>query len=70
MKPQSALVRTQCGVELHTIAAVDLDLILVVFPHDAELNDAFGDRGNFEGGLVLWVLLKEGGIFKGGDEFC
>lgn len=43
MEPQAALVRAQRGVELHSVAAVDLQSALVIFPHDAELDDALGD---------------------------
>ena len=46
VESQSSLVRTQCTVELDSVAAVDLYLVLVVFPDNAELDDAFGDRGD------------------------
>jgi len=49
METQAALVGADRGVELHAEAAVDLDLALVVYPRDAEhdqalrLNDAVDD---------------------------
>lgn len=68
MESKTALVWAQGRIELHTIATVHLDLILVVFPDDAELDDSLGDGSHLEGSLVLRVLLEEGGIFEGGDE--
>lgn len=65
MESQSSLVGAQRGVELHTVAAVDLRLVLVVFPDDAELDDALGDGDDLEGGLVFGFLLEEGGVFEG-----
>lgn len=65
MEAETALVRSQGGVELHTVAAVDLQLAFVIFPHDAELDDALWDGGNFERGLVFGVFLEKGGVFEG-----
>ena len=59
MEAQSALVRAKSRVELHAVAAVDLQTATVVFPHDAELKYALGDGANLEGGAVLGMLLKE-----------
>jgi len=59
MEPQPTLVWPQCRVELHTVSAIDLDSTLVIFPGDSELDDPFGDRGNFESGLVFRILLEE-----------
>lgn len=70
MQAKTALVRTKGGVELDTEAAVDLELTLVIFPDDAEVNDALGDSGDLESGAVFGVLLKEGGVLEGGGEFC
>ena len=64
VESQTAFVRTQGGIELHSIATVDLNLALVVFPDDAKLNDPFGDGGNLEGGSVLGILLEQRGIFE------
>ena len=69
MKPQPAFIGPQHRVELHAIAAIDLNLIFVIFPYNPELDDAFGDGADFEGCLVFWVFLKEGGVLEGGDEF-
>lgn len=68
VKSQTALVRAQSRVELYAVTTVDLDLVLVVFPYHAKLDDSFRDSGNFEGGLKFWVLLEKGGIFKRGGE--
>jgi hypothetical protein len=68
MESQSSLVRAQGRVKLHTVSAVDLDLVLVIFPDDTELDDAFGNGDDLEGGLVLGLLLKEGAVFEGGDK--
>jgi hypothetical protein len=68
MESQSSLVWTQSRVELHTVSTVDLDLVLVIFPDDTELDDAFGNGDDLEGGLVLWLLLEEGAVFEGGDK--
>lgn len=64
MEAETAFVGAESGVELDTIAAVELDLTFVVFPYDAELDDAFGHSGDFEGGFVFRVLLEEGGVFE------
>lgn len=70
VEAETTLVGAESGVELHAVALVDLALAFVVFPNNAELNDSLGDGGDFEGLLVLWVLLEEGGGLKGGDELC
>lgn len=59
MESQSALVGTQGGVELHTVAPVDLDFILVVLPDDPELDDAFGYGAYLESGLVFGIFLEQ-----------
>jgi hypothetical protein len=70
VEAETALVGTESGVELHTVALLDLALVLVVLPHDAELDDAFGDGDDLEGLLVFGVLGEEGGGLEGGDELC
>ncbi len=40
MQADAALVRSDCGIKLIAIAAVDLNLAVVVNPCDAELNAA------------------------------
>ena len=61
VEAQTALVGAQGRVVLHAVAAVDLDGAAVVFPQDAELDDAFGDGGDGERGAVFRVLGEEGG---------
>lgn len=46
VKSKTAFVGTQSRVELHTVTAVDLDLVLVVFPDHTELDDSFRDGSN------------------------
>jgi len=65
MQTETALVWAESRVELHPVAAIDLDLVLVVLPDDAELDDPFGDGDDLEGGLVFGMLLEEGAIFEG-----
>jgi hypothetical protein len=60
MEAETALVWPERGVELHPVPAVDLDSILVIFPHDAELDDSFGNGDDLEGGAVFGMLVKEG----------
>lgn len=65
MESQTPLVRAKSGVELNTIATVDLKLAFVVFPNDTELDDALRDGNNFESSFVLWVLFEESTFLKG-----
>lgn len=69
MEAEAALVGSQGRVELHAVPAVDLDLAFVVFPDNAELDDALGDGDDLEGGPVLGVLLEEGAQLEGGGQF-
>ena len=45
---------------LHPVAAVDMELALVIFPSNTELDDALGDLHDVECALVLGVGLDEG----------
>ena len=54
VKAQAALVGSDGRVELDTVAAVDLDLALVVDPGNTEHNDALGlDEALKQGGLLV-----------------
>ena len=53
---------------MHAEGIVDLDLALVVLPHDAELDDALGDGDDFEGVAVFGVLLEERAVLEGGGK--
>ena len=54
VKAQAALVGSNGRVELDTIAAVDLNLALVIDPGDTEHNDALGlDEALKQGGLLV-----------------
>ena len=68
VQPQAALVGAESGVELHTVAAVGLEVAGIIFPNDAELDDTLGDRDDLERGAVLGVLLEERGVLEGEDE--
>lgn len=70
VQAETALVWAEGGVELDSVAAVDLDLVLVVFPDNSELDDALRDGDDLEGGLVFGVLFEEGAVFEGGDQLC
>lgn len=69
VESKSSLVWSQSGVELHTVAAVNLHLVLVVFPDNAELDDTLGDGDDFQGGFVFGFLFEEGGVLESADEF-
>jgi len=49
---------------------VDLDLALVIFPCDSELDDALWDGSDLESLAVLWVLLEQGRVLEGGGQLC
>jgi len=70
VQAETALVWAEGGVELDSVAAVDLDLVLVVFPDNSELDDALRDGDDLEGGLVFGVLFEEGAVFERGDQLC
>jgi hypothetical protein len=70
VQAQAALVRAERRVELHAVAAVDLEVAGIVLPHDAELDDALGDRHNLERRAEFGVLLEEGAVLERGDELC
>lgn len=59
VQTETTLVGAKSGVELHAVSTVDLELALVVFPGDTELDDALGDGGDLESALVIGVLLEE-----------
>jgi hypothetical protein len=68
VQTETALVWAEGRVELDAVALVDVALALVVLPDNAELDDALGDGNDFEGLLVLGVLLEDGGTLEGGGE--
>lgn len=70
VEAQAALVGAQRGVELDAVAAVDLEVALVVLPGDAELDDALGDRHDLQRRLVLGVLLEERAVLERAHELC
>jgi hypothetical protein len=68
VESETTLVWTESRVELDTVTTVDLWLVLVIFPDDAELDDSFWDGDDLQGGLVFRLLLKKGGVFEGRDQ--
>lgn len=70
MEAETTFVRAKGGVELYPISTVDLHLAFVVFPHDAELNDALRDRGHLQCFSVFGVFLEERGVFERRGKFC
>ena len=65
MEAKPSFVGTQCGIELHAISPIDLDLALVIFPDDAELDHSLGHGCHFQRCFVFGVLGEEGGILEG-----
>lgn len=70
MKSETTLVRSQGRIELHAVSSIDLNLVLVIFPHHTELDDALRDGGDLEGGAVFGVLLEQGRVLEGRGELC
>ena len=42
MEPETALIRTDGGIELNSVSAVDLNLAVVVDPRNTELDESLG----------------------------
>ena len=61
VETQAALVRAECGVELHTETAVDLHLAVVINPWDAENELALWltQALNQTVVCVVWVLIQD-----------
>ena len=57
----TALVGTDCAVELNAEAAVNLNLAAVVNPSNAELNKAFGFYDSVHNCFVIGALVDNGG---------
>ena len=70
MKSETTLVGTESGVELDTIATVDLEVAIVVLPNDTELDDTLRDGDDIESNAVLGVLLEENRVLKSADKLC
>lgn len=68
VEAKATLVGTQGGVELNAIALVDLDLALIIFPNDTELDDALRNGDHGKRLAVLGVLLEKSGVVEGGGE--
>jgi hypothetical protein len=68
VESETALVRTKGRVELDAVTTVDLEVTLVVFPDDTELDNTLRDGGNSKSSAVLGVLLEEGAVLEGRGE--
>lgn len=69
VEPQTTFVGAKGRVVLDTEAIVGLDLEVVVFPDDAELDDPLRDGRDLESPAVLWIFLEKGGIFESRGQF-
>ena len=64
MKSQTALIRTDCAVELNTKAAVNLNIAVIVNPRNSEsynsfrFNQSFNKTCLFVLGMSLYNRLK------------
>lgn len=70
VESQTTLVRAEGRVELHTVTLVDLQLALVIFPDDSELDDTLRDSRDLESSAVLGVLCEEGAVLKSACQLC
>ena len=70
VQTQTTLVRAKGRVELHAVAAVDLDIAVVVLPDNTELDDTLRDRDDLESGAILGVLLEQGAVLEAQGELC
>jgi hypothetical protein len=52
------------------VANVVAYLLVVIFPNNAELNDALGDRDDLKSLAVLGLLLEESGVLESGGKLC
>ena len=62
MEAKTALVRTDCAVELNTVAAVNYYVAVIVYPRNSELNNSFGLNESFDNSrlYILGALLEHG----------
>ena len=62
MKTKAALVRTDCAVELHTVAAVNVDSAVVIDPRHTEHGCLFrGDKALQKRGFLIFRVAFHGG---------
>jgi hypothetical protein len=65
VQTETAFVWAEGRVELDSVAAVDLHLVLIVLPDDTELDDTLGNGDDLEGSLVFGVLFEESAVVEG-----
>lgn len=46
------------------------NLLVVILPDNAELNNALGDGDDLKSLAVLRLLLEESGVLKSGGKLC
>ena len=69
VEAKTAFVGAQRRVKLHTVSTIDLDLALVIFPDNSELDDTLRNRSDLESLFIFRVLLEEGGVFESRNQF-
>jgi hypothetical protein len=58
METDTALVRTDSRVKLHTVTTVDMYLAGIVHPRNSELNEAFGLNDAFYNAQSLQLRIR------------
>ena len=70
LETQTALVGAQSGIVLHAVAAVDMPDMVVIFPGNAELNNAIRlDHALQQSGLLVLGMSIDDGGQRGQDLF-
>ena len=70
MEAQTALIRTDSRVELYTVALVDLNVSVVIYPAHAELDESFGlDHTLSDVRLNIVGAALDNGLDGGQDLF-
>ena len=67
MEAKSAFVRTDCSVELNSIATVYVDVSCIIDPRNTEMNQTFWFNDSFNDALVFRMLLNN--RFEGFKDF-
>lgn len=59
MQSKTTLVRTEGRVELNTVAYVDFDFTVVIFPWNTELDNTLRDLNDTQSSFVFWLLFEK-----------
>lgn len=70
MEAETTLVRAQCRVELHTVSTVDVNVTIVIFPGDTELDDTLRNGNDGQAFPQFGLQMEEFGLLEGRDELC